>query len=66
MVSRVSGFLYLADELCQRLVNFPATYDSCRKGSMVVFYFSLLNIQHFPSCVGMKLQGNTTCFLFQL
>lgn len=60
------GFYIWQINFAKRLVNFPATYDSCRKGSMVVFYFSLLNIQHFPSCVGMKLQGNTTCFLFQL
>lgn len=53
--------LYLVAELCRRLVTFAATYNPCHKGSVAVLCLSF-NIQHFPSCVAMELQGNTTCF----
>lgn len=53
--------LYLLAEICRTLVTFAATYDPCHKGSVIVLCLSF-NMQHFPSCVGMKLQGNATCF----
>lgn len=57
--------LYLVAEHCKRWVTFSAVYSPCRKGSAVVLC-GCFSLQHFRSCVGMKLQGNTTCVLFQL